>query len=163
MARKDPAAAKAYKQENKEHIKAYQQAYREANREVLRLKANLRYHQNREEILTKEKATHRADPRRQMLSNSKTRASRKGLEHTLRLEDIVIPEVCPLLGIRLQVGDGCVCDASPSLDRINPAKGYTPENTWIISNRANRIKTDATPHELISIGSTLAAFIADRF
>jgi hypothetical protein len=140
---------------------AYQRAYREANRETLRLQAKLRYHSKRKEILEKQRASNRSDRRRLMLINSKTRAIRKGLEHTLSLDDIRIPNKCPLLGIELRSGNGCACDSSPSLDRIDPEKGYTPENTWVISNRANRIKSDATPHELIAIGRALAAKIAD--
>lgn len=37
---------------------------------------------------------------------------------------------------------------SMSIDRIDPRKGYTPDNVWLISMRANRIKNDATPEEL---------------
>ena len=34
-------------------------------------------------------------------------------------------------------------DYAPSLDRIDPKKGYTKENTIVVSMLANRIKTDA--------------------
>ena len=34
-------------------------------------------------------------------------------------------------------------DLSPSIDRINPRKGYTKDNIIVVSMRANRIKTDA--------------------
>ena len=39
-------------------------------------------------------------------------------------------------------------DNSPSLDRINPKKGYTKDNVIIMSNLANRIKTDATTDQI---------------
>jgi hypothetical protein len=39
-------------------------------------------------------------------------------------------------------------DSSPSLDRIDSKQGYTYENCQIISNRANRIKSDASVDEL---------------
>jgi hypothetical protein len=37
---------------------------------------------------------------------------------------------------------------SPSLDRIDPERGYVKGNVWIISHKANRIKSDATHEEL---------------
>ncbi len=37
---------------------------------------------------------------------------------------------------------------SPSLDRIDSTKGYTKGNIWVISNRANTLKNDATLSEL---------------
>lgn len=37
---------------------------------------------------------------------------------------------------------------SASIDRLDPKKGYTPENVWIVSYRANRIKSDATLEEM---------------
>jgi len=40
---------------------------------------------------------------------------------------------------------------SPSLDRIDNTKGYTPDNVVVVSNRANSIKRDATPDELMAV------------
>ena len=64
--------------------------------------------------------------------------------------DISIPEYCPLLGIKLNkhVGEGKLHDNSPSLDKIIPELGYTKGNVWIISNKANRMKSNATIEEL---------------
>jgi hypothetical protein len=86
----------------------------------------------------------------QTLKASKERAARKNLEHTLTIEDIqeLYPKdnICPILGITLSWG--FPKDTSPSLDRIDSSKGYTYENCQIVSNRANRIKSDATIEEL---------------
>ena len=54
---------------------------------------------------------------------------------------------CPLLGIEL-VRD---TEYAPSLDKIIPAKGYTKDNVWIISRKANTIKNDATFKEFETI------------
>ena len=62
-------------------------------------------------------------------------------------EDIFIPQYCPVLGIKLQIGNGD-SDNSPSLDRIVPVSGYVRNNIQVISTRANRIKNDATLVEL---------------
>ena len=39
-------------------------------------------------------------------------------------------------------------ESSPSIDRVNPLKGYTKGNVAILCWRCNRIKQDATPKEL---------------
>jgi hypothetical protein len=86
----------------------------------------------------------------QTLKASKERAARKNLEHTLTLEQLTLlypkDNLCPIFGTELQWG--FPKDTSPSLDRIDSTKGYTYENCQIISNKANRIKSDATPIEL---------------
>jgi hypothetical protein len=97
-----------------------------------------------------------------MLSRSKSRALAKGLEHTISIEDIKIPTHCPLLGILLQdnTGQGKGNNpTSPSLDRLDSSKGYTPDNIWVISNRANEIKSNATLEELERIANGLRAKI----
>jgi hypothetical protein len=91
-------------------------------------------------------------PSLHMLNNSKQRAKGKGMEHTLLLEDIVIPEICPVLGIKLETGDRKNHNNAPSIDRIDNTKGYTKDNIMIISARANILKKDATMDELIMIG-----------
>lgn len=48
------------------------------------------------------------------------------------------------LGLELKRGIKYFVDSSPSLDRINTDYGYTPENSRIISWRANKLKNDAT-------------------
>jgi hypothetical protein len=87
--------------------------------------------------------------------SAKQRAKKKGLQFTLTLEDICIPEKCPVLGIPLEVGVKKRCDNSPSLDKKDPSGGYTPENVWVISWRANRIKCDGTLEELEMIVKAL--------
>lgn len=89
-----------------------------------------------------------------MLYNCKRRAAKKGLEFALVAEDIVIPEVCPVLGIPITVGNrgrGSFVNTSPSLDRIVPELGYIKENVRIISARANNLKNNGTPEELMAV------------
>ena len=89
------------------------------------------------------------DPRDIMRQNARARAREAGVPFTIGVEDIVIPTHCPILGIPLfrtkGRGGG---DNSPSLDRIEPERGYVPGNVIVISNRANRLKSDATVKEL---------------
>jgi len=93
------------------------------------------------------------NPQKVLLFHSKTRAKKKGLPFNLEVEDIVIPEKCPILGIKLKRGKGIggAIASSPSLDRIIPEKGYTKGNVQVISHRANQIKSDATADELMAV------------
>ena len=84
--------------------------------------------------------------------SAEKRAKQRGMEFSIKYEDIKIPECCPLLDIPLVKHSTRQrhYDA-PSLDRINSKLGYTKENTWVISHRANQIKNDATLEELQKI------------
>jgi hypothetical protein len=88
---------------------------------------------------------------------AKARAKKKGLPFNLKFpEDIFIPSYCPIFGIKLEKGlQGSPEDNSPSLDRIVPELGYVRGNVAVISNRANRIKMDATYNELFKIAEWL--------
>ena len=91
-----------------------------------------------------------------LLKNAKSRAKKKKIPCTITLDDIPsVPEVCPILGIKLTSykGEGKkgLQPDSPTLDRIIPEKGYIPGNIQIISGRANMIKNDATPSELQAV------------
>jgi hypothetical protein len=83
-----------------------------------------------------------------ILHSAKQRAKKRGLQFNLDLEDIKIPEFCPVLGIILRCGIGAPLDSSPTLDRINSTQGYVRGNIEVISNRANKIKQNATAEEL---------------
>ena len=85
--------------------------------------------------------------------NAKARSIRKNIYFKLEKEDIKIPVRCPVLGLVLhrypgKRGGG---PSSPTIDRIDPTKGYTKENVHVISKRANMLKNDATPEELVQI------------
>lgn len=86
-------------------------------------------------------------PEQRLLTRARHRALVFKIPFSLSLEHIVIPEVCPYLGVRLEIGVGGHVDASPSLDRIEPSLGYVPGNVEVISFRANRIKSDGTVDE----------------
>lgn len=74
------------------------------------------------------------------MTSAKRRAREKQLPFNITLEDIVIPEYCPILNIKLFLGKGNPCDNSPSLDRIIPEFGYVKGNVRVISCKANLIK-----------------------
>lgn len=94
------------------------------------------------------KEERRQDPRKTLWKSAKQRAKERNMPFTITMEDITIPDVCPVLGIKLKVSPGNRCDNSPSLDRIDSKKGYTPSNVVVVSWRVNDIKKDATLTEL---------------
>ena len=128
--------------------------YQKANPEKHR-KAALDYaKRNPDKVRAKQRKWMDNNPEKVILSHAKTRAKKKGIEFTIDSTDVVIPDVCPILGITLQMG-GTDYNNSPSLDRIDSTKGYIKGNVWVISWRANRIKSDSTLEELEKIVAAL--------
>jgi hypothetical protein len=83
-----------------------------------------------------------------MFHNAQHRAKKKGIPFTISMDDIIIPETCPLLGIPLVSTNDKRDPRNPSLDQKIPGQGYTPDNIWVTSSRANWIKCDASLQEL---------------
>lgn len=79
--------------------------------------------------------------------SAKARADKLGLAFDLKIEELTIPETCPVFGTQLQISDKITND-TPSLDRLIPELGYTNDNVEFISMKANRIKSNATLTEL---------------
>lgn len=83
-----------------------------------------------------------------MLNQARVRSKRKGIECSISLEDINIPTHCPVFGFELYRGGIKRTDQSPTLDRIDNAKGYIRGNIIVVSWLANRIKNDVTSAQL---------------
>ena len=83
---------------------------------------------------------------KRLFNSAKSRSVRKNREFALALSDVVIPPKCPVLGIPM---------SRPSIDRIDSARGYTPDNVRVISNRANMLKNNASVEELELVLSDL--------
>ena len=111
---------------------------------------NKKHYDNNPEKFTAQRKWYNSHPEERILTRIKSNAKRKGLPFNLELSDIVIPDVCPILGIVLKTtnqGSGYHTD-SPSLDKINPTLGYVKGNVRVISARANLLKNDASSDEL---------------
>ena len=61
-------------------------------------------------------------------------------------EDIIIPDVCPIMGTKFDRADK---KTAPSIDRIVPSLGYIKGNVQVISTLANQMKWNSTREELI--------------
>lgn len=87
------------------------------------------------------------------LSNTKSVCEKEGLEFDLTVEDLEpFPLTCPVLGIPINwMSTGGTKNDSPSMDRVVPEKGYTKGNVRLISQKANRLKQNASLTELQAI------------
>lgn len=137
-------AMKEYRERTKETRQKREREYREANREKRQAQRKEYYWKHREQQLLKAKLSAVARPWRNMLQAAKERAAKKGVPFSL--SDAWMRQNwtgrCALTGIEFgNTGKG-PSRFSPSVDRIDPAKGYTPDNCRIILNRLNSLKGD---------------------
>lgn len=93
-------------------------------------------------------------------ANAKCRSKKKDLDFSITPKDIEVPEQCPLLGIDLNLNPkGVRQGSSPSLDRRDTSRGYTKENIWVISWRANNLKSDASFEEMNTLVSSWRKYV----
>lgn len=133
--------------------KEYQRKYYLEHREEILARNAARWEEKRDEILASRKEEYLKEENypRYMIDRARGRARKKGIEFTITAEDITpIPKFCPILGIPLvrNLGGKTGNDNSPSIDRIDPTKGYVPGNVQVVSHKANWIKGSATLEEL---------------
>ena len=108
------------------------------------------YHNNKEYVKEKNIAWANENFEKYTFNRVKQRAKRQGTEFTIELEDLVIPTHCPLLETPLicRLGEQLPAENIVSVDRIDPSKGYIKGNIQILSQKANRMKNNATDEEL---------------
>jgi hypothetical protein len=102
---------------------------------------------NRHKIRANQTKWRTDNPIKYMLVGAKARAKRKNIEFDLKIEDIDIPEYCPILNIKLEKVPG-KRGTSPSIDRVDPTLGYTKSNTRIISTKANAFKANMSKEDI---------------
>jgi hypothetical protein len=102
----------------------------------------------RPEYLERRKERRNSDIGHALLIECRARAKKRGLPFDLVDGDIVVPPTCPVLGTPLRQGRGKLADDTPTIDRIDPARGYVRGNVAVISWLANRIKSDCAAPEV---------------
>jgi hypothetical protein len=120
----------------KEVKRLYDIEYRKKNKEK-------RSEQNKDWYQSYRKVKFTNDPQHYLWYVARTRSRQNGAEFTITKEDIIIPKICPILGLELVKGNGYLPNAM-SLDRVNNEKGYIPGNVRVISRKANIMKSDLT-------------------
>lgn len=90
------------------------------------------------------KPLNKASLAKQLWSRAKSRAIKAGLPFDLDVEDVQIPDTCPILGCPLSRHN---LDTTPTIDRLIPSLGYVKSNVAVISWRANSLKKDGSLQE----------------
>ena len=121
-------------------------------------KAQLKYRQkNKSSIAQKRQIYLDSKPKKRLVWSAKKRAKEQQIPFNITEDDIIIPEYCPYLGIKL-------CSSSRrgesraniiSLDKIRPELGYVKDNIEVISHLANTMKSNATEEQLIAFATEI--------
>lgn len=144
MPHKDPEAAKLY-------FREYRRKWAAANPEKARAASKRWFDKNREKVNEYQRNWRSKRTEGYLLSTARRRAKKRGIKFTITLKDIVIPALCPVLGVPLERSGPLWGDNTPTLDRRDSTMGYVPGNVFVISRRANVLKSDATPAELLKL------------
>ncbi len=146
-------------------MQTYQKEYRIKNKDKLKQKHIIWYSKNKKLVAQKKKEVDYTPEGRlhRLFLAAKARAKKFNLDFSVLESELSMPEVCPILGIKLNYGAGKGNDYNrASLDRIDNTKGYTKDNIQIISLRANVIKRDATLDELIKITNYMKKYVEEK-
>lgn len=82
-----------------------------------------------------------------LFERARHRAQMRGVPFFITRSNVVVPTICPALGIPLMRAEKRAA-TSPSLDRIQPHLGYVPGNVRVLSDRANRLKGNQSLRQL---------------
>ena len=91
------------------------------------------------------------------------RAKVKDLEFTLTKEFLlekVNKGICEVTGVPLDFSGGPRKPHTPSLDRIDPLKGYTPDNVQLVSWIYNSAKNIFTHQDVVEFATTVVKGIS---
>lgn len=134
------------KSDTPEYRKAYYAAHKEESKQRKKV--------FREKNPNYDKEYMRAYPRERLLYFAKNRCKLSGLCFDITVEDVIIPRYCPYLGCELTL-DGGRKQTSASLDRIDNTKGYIKGNIQVISDLANRMKSNTTLEQLVTFAQNV--------
>lgn len=143
---------KAYRVRSHERRKLYMAEYYSRNKEKFREHNSDYYLENKVDLNAYCKDYRESqlqeEPEKVIYGRIKRRARLLGIPFNLDISDVEIPEICPVLGIKIVCSGGHPRPDSPSVDRKTPTLGYVKGNVRVISNRANTLKSDATVSEM---------------
>lgn len=151
-ARQREGNAEQFKQRGRESARRYYDKHPERA-----IAATIRWREaNREKVNAARRAWRSRNIVKALFLEARSRAKAKGIAFDITLEDIPpMGDRCPLLGHPFSTREERRSAYSPSLDRINPKKGYVKGNVWIVGYRANLIKNDGTVEEHEAIAAAM--------
>ena len=133
---------------NPGYAKEYSARYRKNNPEKIRAYRRAWYQKNKKCVGAYYLNWRKQNIPKILHAYARNSARLRKREFSISVSDIVVPEFCPVLGLKLECSPKIRTACSPSLDRVNSSLGYTPSNIRVISWRANNLKSDATVEEL---------------
>lgn len=138
MPYKDKETAKEY---HREYNRSYMREWYKNNPEIAKAR-DIKWREN--------------NPKKRLIFSTRQSAKLKNLEHNIDESDLLLPEFCPLIGIKIDysAGNGKTMQ-KPSIDRIDPTKGYIKGNVEVVSSLANTMKSKATPAQLLHFAKEL--------
>lgn len=156
---KRTALYKEYYQTNIEQRKKYDKQYRKENATILHNQNKIYRKANPEIFKAGNAKWKKMHPIQKLLVPAKYRSTKKNIPYDIIDTDIFMPTHCPILGLELNYQGSKRGPNAASLDRIIPSLGYVKGNVEVISWRANRIKSDATPKELKLLADYYSKYI----
>lgn len=154
----DKEATRLWRKNNPEKSRISTERWNEDNADHVRDRQKSYYARNSETIMAQQKEFLKSNPDVGLWRLAKRRCKKSGVPFDITSKDIVVPEVCPILGIKLEFGEMQDRDSSPSLDRIIPELGYVVGNIAVISFKANRIKNHGSSDEHRKIADWMDSF-----
>lgn len=154
-----------YKEVNKDRVKTWRLEHPEEYKaQVKRCKKNQKERMLKDEDYGKEVRLKKLILSRKnftgtLVTRAKLRAAKLSIPFNLNKEDIIIPDVCPLLEVPLTFGTKEDYLFTPSLDRIEPSKGYVKSNVRVISMLANTMKSNATKDQLLTFTKNIGTYM----
>lgn len=127
----------------KKHITQLGKTWRENNKDKTKRYGENHYKNHKDDYTTRSRRWRENNPERKILARLRAGAKKEHIPFNLELEDVKIPNICPVLGIALERGREAFKKLQcPSADRIVPKLGYVRGNVRFISLRANLIKSN---------------------
>jgi hypothetical protein len=102
---------------------------------------------------------------RGMFAGAKARAKKRNIPFDLTIKDIlelIGKGICPVFGTSYTFYSGKICDTSATIDRFIPHLGYVKSNCLVISELANKIKSNAIPEQVRRVADWMESVSVGR-
>lgn len=148
-----PEYRRAYREKNRERRAAYNREWWAKNKGK-KYPRNLVWRQaNRDKIEAYRVKYRDQSPWVSLFGSARKRCKQRGLEFSLTAEWARARWTgrCEISGLQMRFGDGAQHMLSPTIDRKDAAKGYTPDNCRFVCLALNAMRGTGTDEEMIAI------------